>query len=370
MTRGGGLSRGERRGGGGGGVGGCGPESGGRRPPCPPAAPAAGGAASTSCLEGGQLQPAKYQVAGHLRENGKAGALVDAQWGVWYKPLQAGPRGKREVAFYEAFFLGGGGGGGGGGEEEEEEGIFPASAGGARHPTLGRFVPRFYGQREVAGQPYVLLEDFTRKYQKPSIVDIKVGFRTWSSEAGEAAILKCRRKDRETTSAALGFKVCGMQVFEDACECYYKATKNWCKSNMTPPVVASLLGRFPQNGTGLCAVDVYGGPRGALAQLRELEEWFESQTEFHFFSASVLILYEGAAKRAEDAHVQVKLVDFAHTYWDVGAHDDNFLGGIRALRGAVSDALEEARRCGARGARPAEGRPAGAGVLPPPSEAF
>ena len=307
-------------------------------------------------------------MAGHLRENGKAGALVDAQWGVWYKPLQAGPRGKREVAFYEAFFWGGGWGQEGGGEEEEE-GIFPASAGGARHPTLGRFVPRFYGQREVTGQPYLLLEDFTRIYQKPSIVDIKVGFRTWSPEANEAAILKCRRKDRATTSAALGFKICGMQVFEGACDCYYKASKNWCKSNVTLPVVAGLLGRFPQNGTGLYAVNVYGGPRGALAQLRELEEWFESQTEFHFFSASVLILYEGAAKRAEDAHVQVKLVDFAHTYWGVGARDDNFLGGIRALRGALSETLEEALRCEARGARAAEGSPAGA-VLSPPSKAF
>ena len=309
-------------------------------------------------------------MAGHLRENGKAGALVDAESGVWYKPLQAGPRGKREVAFYEAVFRGGGGGGGGGragGGPEEEEGIFPASASSAHYRcfvpscavVLTRFVPRFYGQREVTGRPYLLLEDFTRIYQNPSIVDVKVGFRTWSPEAGEAAILKCRQKDRATTSGALGFKICGMQVFEGVCGCYFKASKNWCKSNLTPPLVAGLLGRFPQNGTGLCAADVYGGPRGALAQLRALEAWFESQTDFHFFSASVLILYEGAAKRAEDAHVQVKLVDFAHTYWGVGKRDDNFLGGIRALADALADALEHAPRCEARGARAAEGCPAG-----------
>ncbi|KDD73215.1 hypothetical protein H632_c2418p0, partial [Helicosporidium sp. ATCC 50920] len=40
-------------------------------------------------------------VAGHLFEEGKAGSLVD-DYGHFYKPLQAGPRGERELAFYQA----------------------------------------------------------------------------------------------------------------------------------------------------------------------------------------------------------------------------------------------------------------------------
>lgn len=40
---------------------------------------------------------------------------------------------------------------------------------------------------------------------------------------------------------------------------------------------------------------VYGGPHGAIAQLQSLESWFELQREFHFYSSSVLILYEGGA---------------------------------------------------------------------------
>ena len=65
---------------------------------------------------------------------------------------------------------------------------------------------------------------------------------------------------------------------------------------------------------GLRPADVYGGPAGVVAQLRSLEAWFRRQREFQFYSASVLILYEGDATGSEDAYVRVRLVDFAHTF--------------------------------------------------------
>lgn len=109
---------------------------------------------------------------------------------------------------------------------------------------------------------------------------------------------------------------------------------------------------------------MYSGPQGAVAQLRTLESWFRTQREFHFYSASILILYEGDAQGHADANVRVRFVDFAHTFHVGGAEatpvtdnvsrsaamaaarsvlvpegeaspvtgtDDNFLGGMRAL---------------------------------------
>ncbi|KAL6766388.1 hypothetical protein ACKKBG_A35830 [Auxenochlorella protothecoides x Auxenochlorella symbiontica] len=46
------------------------------------------------------LRPCLHQVAGHMFEEGKAGSFVD-DVGHFYKPLQQGPRGDRERAFYE-----------------------------------------------------------------------------------------------------------------------------------------------------------------------------------------------------------------------------------------------------------------------------
>ncbi len=56
------------------------------------------------------------------------------------------------------------------------------------------------------------LEDVAKRYRHPSIIDIKLGFRTWYPTADQRYIDKCKAKDASTTQAALGFKICGMQV--------------------------------------------------------------------------------------------------------------------------------------------------------------
>ena len=56
------------------------------------------------------------------------------------------------------------------------------------------------------------LEDVAKQYRHPSIIDIKLGFRTWYPTADQRYIDKCKAKDASTTQAALGFKICGMQV--------------------------------------------------------------------------------------------------------------------------------------------------------------
>ena len=56
------------------------------------------------------------------------------------------------------------------------------------------------------------LEDVAKRYRHPSIIDIKLGFQTWYPTADQRYIDKYKAKDASTTQAALGFKICGMQV--------------------------------------------------------------------------------------------------------------------------------------------------------------
>ena len=77
-----------------------------------------------------------------------------------YKPLQKGSRGKAEAAFYKLAF------------EDRGKDVAPAT-----------FMPEFRGIiiREEAGgiaghaKAYLVLEDITRPFLRPSIMDIKVG---------------------------------------------------------------------------------------------------------------------------------------------------------------------------------------------------
>jgi hypothetical protein len=48
------------------------------------------------------------------------------------------------------------------------------------------------GVVETDGRTFLELEDLTRNYRRPSIIDIKVGFRTWYPSASQTYIERCQ----------------------------------------------------------------------------------------------------------------------------------------------------------------------------------
>lgn len=306
------------------------------------------------------LQPCKHQVAGHLFEEGKAGSLVDEK-GHFYKPVQNGPRGRREREFYERvrselrtekaarLRLGAQASvsedvsddddqasvSGRSDDESDAQTKLPFSV---RNAAMLATVPRFFGVVEMDNVTLLELEDVAKRYRHPSIIDIKLGFRTWYPTADQRYIDKCKAKDASTTQAALGFKICGMQVYRACQRGYWRASKRWCKQLPQDAVNKALI-RFANNEAGLRPIDIFGGRSGSIAQLQQLEQWFQTQREFFFYSSSVLIIYEGDAETAEEARVTIKLVDFAHTFPSDGRKDTNFVAGITALIDGLTNVL-------------------------------
>ena len=133
---------------------------------------------------------------------------------------------------------------------------------------------------------------------------------------------------------------------------------------LTRASVPAALAAWARNGGAATPASVFGGPAGAAAQLRELGAWFARQTEFAFYSASVLIVYDGGAGVGEAAagggHASastppsasdpcpcVYLCDFAHTFAGTGARDTNFEAGLASLVSvldgvAAADAVADA----------------------------
>lgn len=104
------------------------------------------------------------------------------------------------------------------------------------------------------------------------------------------------------------------------------------------------LGAWAANGGAATPATVFGGAAGAAAQLRALAAWAASQTAFAFYSASVLIVYEGAAglegeeegEGGDGPAPAVRLCDFAHTYCPCPpALDSNFAAGLTSLIAAL-----------------------------------
>lgn len=270
------------------------------------------------------LKVPEHQVAGHQVRDGKLGPLVD-DTGRFYKPLQSDERGSKEVAFYTSF------------------------SSNSRIPdNIRKFFPVFHGTQllEVSGgsglHPHLVLQDVVSGLVNPSVMDIKIGTRTWYPEASEEYIQKCIKKDRETTTVPLGFRISGWQIHHESSG-YQKPDKRTVKG-LNKEDVRLVLRKFVSSDLdpldcSLASV-VYGGSAGILAQLLELKSWFEDQTMFHFYSCSILMLYEKQLPvEKKTFRSQVKLVDFAHVVEGKGVIDHSFLGGLCSLIKFISEIL-------------------------------
>ncbi|XP_037468258.1 inositol polyphosphate multikinase IPK2-like [Triticum dicoccoides] len=272
------------------------------------------------------LRAPEHQVAGHRAAPDKLGPLVDGA-GLFYKPLQALDRGEQELAFYTAF---------------------------SAHPDVpprirDTFFPRFHGTRLLPtaaspgeSHPHLILDDLLKGLAAPSVTDIKIGACTWPPRAPEPYVTKCLAKDRGSTSVLLGFRVSGVMV-SDASGAVWRPDRSELKGTDIPGV-RRMLRRYVSSAGGdgggedcALAAAVYGGEGGVLAQLRELKAWFEVQTLFHFYSASVLLSYDANAVTAPGGAPRVKLVDFAHVVESEGVIDHNFLGGLCSLIKFIDD---------------------------------
>lgn len=96
------------------------------------------------------------------------------------------------------------------------------------------------------------------------------------------------------------------------------------------------------------------GPGMLLEQLQQLASVFREQQAWRFFSSSVLIVYEGAARAPAEANVCIRLIDFAHAFslealcgkqqqqqqaCVVSGPDTNFLRGLLGIQDVIEKAL-------------------------------
>lgn len=282
------------------------------------------------------LKVPEHQVAGHIASDGKLGPLVDDE-GRFYKPLQGDSRGEHEAKFYESF------------------------TSNKKVPDhIHRYFPGYHGTQLVEASDgsgklsHLVLDDVVSGYSNPSVMDVKIGSRTWYPDVSEEYFKKCIKKDRETTTVSLGFRVSGFKIFDHQESSFWRAEKklvlryNADGARLALRKFVSSNSPADSNLTPNCAFasEVYGGSNGILAQLLELKDWFETQTLYHFNSCSILMIYENESilmKGGDDEHearAQVKLVDFAHVLDGNGVIDHNFLGGLCSFIKFVKDILQ------------------------------
>ncbi|CAN6469978.1 unnamed protein product [Victoria cruziana] len=275
------------------------------------------------------LKVPPHQVAGHQAAEGNLGPLIDGA-GRFFKPLQDHDRGSKEVGFYRSFWSN-----------------FQVPA------HVRRFFPSFHGTQPLEAsdgsgrREHLVIQDVVVSLCRPSVMDVKIGSRTWYPGASDEYVDKCVEKDETSTSLKLGFRISGLQVYQNEESGLWKPGRRWAKGILSADQVRSVLRAFVSSTATSTSPDcalapaVFGGPAGILAQLLELKQWFEKQTCYHFYSSSLLLMYGwDETEGARSVTASVKLVDFAHVVDGEGVIDHNFLGGLCSFIKFVEDVLE------------------------------
>ncbi|XP_065098843.1 inositol polyphosphate multikinase [Paramisgurnus dabryanus] len=212
--------------------------------------------------------PLSHQVAGHKYGVDKVGILQHPD-GTVLKQLQPPPRGPREMQFYSMVYA----------DDCCDRCLI----------DLREHLPKYYGTWSSPDSPtdlYLKLDDVTRRFKKPCIMDVKIGQKSYDPFASQ------EKRDQQVKKYPLmeeiGFLLLGMRVYKMGTDSYETYDQHYGRG-LVKDTVREGLSKFFYNGDVLRKDAI----TASILRVQKILEWFQGQSQLSFYASSLLFVYEG-----------------------------------------------------------------------------
>eukprot|EP01118_Nematostelium_gracile_P004140 TRINITY_DN14876_c0_g2_i1.p1 TRINITY_DN14876_c0_g2~~TRINITY_DN14876_c0_g2_i1.p1 ORF type:complete len:294 (+),score=78.41 TRINITY_DN14876_c0_g2_i1:52-933(+) len=193
-----------------------------------------------------------------------------------------------------------------------------------QHPKLVSFAPTFFGTEEKDGHNYIVIQDLTKGFSKPCILDIKIGTSSVGEDASPEKKAAMEKKDKGTTTVSLGMRITAMRVFDETTGEFKGYDKAWGKSVTDTTFLESLKVYF-HNGNALRSELV----PSFIELLKNIHAHVDEQRHLRIYSSSLLFIYDGVS---DNSKVDLRMIDFAHVHPITdGGKDDGYIFGVSNL---------------------------------------
>ncbi|NXA36659.1 IPMK multikinase, partial [Eudromia elegans] len=192
--------------------------------------------------------------------------------GTVLKQLQPPPRGPREQEFYNK--------------------VYDSGCCDSVLLKLREYLPKYFGVWSPPAAPnetYLKLEDVTRKFKKPCIMDVKIGQKSYDPYASAEKIQQ--QVSKYPLMEEIGFLVLGMRVYHVCTDSYETQNQHYGRS-LTKETVKDGVSKFFHNGYCLRKDAV----AASIQKMEKILEWFEGQEQLNFYASSLLLVYEGSCQ--------------------------------------------------------------------------
>lgn len=196
---------------------------------------------------------------------------------------------------------------------------------------------------------YIVLEDLGNGASKPCFLDLKVGCRQRSARHNLQKRAHMAKKAAQSTSATLGFRICGMRCYNPETKGIKHYDKYWGQRVSVETMTESLTLFFPNdpNHRNGPMVGIWRNLLDlVIEKLGQLESTLQQLRGLRFWGSSLLVGFDAALaeeERREDflKSVRLNIIDFAN-FEDVGGDkpDEEYLCGLQNLQVFLKGVLE------------------------------